>query len=360
MKSFTRLVLQRKRTRISQPAQRHPRAPIDSDYWAPAALISLMPTEPSKNDTPRLEWASKPDTVERVTLPFQVVETINESRATREAQTGSLFGSEEPSTADGWRNKLIWGDNRLIAASLMEELAGHVALVYIDPPFDTGTDFSFRTKVGDEAVTKEPSIIEEHAYSDTWGAGRSSYLRMMYERLLMIHQLLSDQGSLYLHCASTVSHYLKVLCDEVFGSDGFRNEIIWKRTSSHNDAKRYAEIHDTILYYAKSTEAVWNSQHSEHNEDYIKSHYSRTDDLGRRYRLDNIIRSASMGARPNLAYEYEGYTPAWGWRVSKPKLEVIDAEGGLVGRRAAHRTSFDTWTKCLALQCRRSGTTFRQ
>src|SRR5471032_3014738 len=160
----------------------------------------------AKNQVPRLEWSTKPMTVERVALPFQVVETINESRATREAQRGSLFGELGGSTSDGWRNKLIWGDNKLIAASLLRAFAGQVKLIYIDPPFDTGTDFSFRTKIGDEQVTKQPSIIEEHAYSDTWGAGRSSYLRMMHERIVLIWELLSDGGSFYLHCAPNVSH----------------------------------------------------------------------------------------------------------------------------------------------------------
>ena len=126
----------------------------------------------------RLEWDGKPTQVERLSLPFQTVETINESRATRERDAGSLFGAGEQEAT--WRNQLIWGDNKLVMSSLLKEFAGQIKLIYIDPPFDTGADFSVQVGVGDETVTKEPSILEEHAYRDTWGAGQDSYLSMIY------------------------------------------------------------------------------------------------------------------------------------------------------------------------------------
>jgi adenine-specific DNA-methyltransferase len=141
----------------------------------------------------RLEWEGKPTNVERLSLPFQTVETINESRATRERDTGSLLG-QGPSTGSP-HNLLIWGDNKLVMSSLLKEYAGQVKLVYIDPPFDTGADFSYRVDIGEGAVEKLPSILEEHAYRDTWGAGKNSYLTMLYERLVLIHELLADDGS---------------------------------------------------------------------------------------------------------------------------------------------------------------------
>src|SRR3989442_9368472 len=127
--------------------------------------------------------------VPRVSLPFQVIETINESRATREAdklpRQQSLFdiyeGKEGDTFEEGWRNKLIWGDNLLVMGSLLEKFAGKIDLIYIDPPFDTGSDFSFKVLVGsddDPLPGKEPSIIEGHAYPDTWGYGSDSYLNM--------------------------------------------------------------------------------------------------------------------------------------------------------------------------------------
>jgi adenine specific DNA methylase Mod len=166
--------------------------------------------------------------VPRVNLPFQVIERVNESRATREAKktsTPSLFdfyaGKEGDTFEDGWRNKLIWGDNLLVMGSLLEKFAGKVDLIYIDPPFATGTDFSFSAQIGEkgEEIEKEQSLIEEKAYRDTWGKGNESYFSMMRQRLIQIRDLLSPKGSLFLHCDWHKGHYLKVLCDEVFGPD---------------------------------------------------------------------------------------------------------------------------------------------
>jgi adenine-specific DNA-methyltransferase len=175
--------------------------------------------------------------VPRVSLPFQVIETINESRATREAQkTKSLGlfdvyeGKEGDTFAAGWRNKLIWGDNLLVMGSLREKFAGKIDLIYIDPPFDTGSDFSFRTMVAgddDPVPGKEPSAIEEKAYRDTWGAGYESYLSMIRDRVLLLHDLLADTGSIFVHLDVHTGPYVKVLMDDIFGQDNFQNEIAW-------------------------------------------------------------------------------------------------------------------------------------
>jgi DNA modification methylase len=157
-----------------------------------------------------------------------------------------------------------------------------------------------------------------------------AYLAMMAPRLVELRRVLKPTGSLYLHCDPTASHYLRMLLDAVFGPAMFRNEIIWKRTSSHNDARKFADVCDYILYFARGKAATWNAQHQAHNEKYLRSHYNRATPDGRPYRLDNIIRSASMGPRPNLAYEYKGFTPPWGWRVILPKLNALDAAGRLM------------------------------
>jgi adenine-specific DNA-methyltransferase len=285
---------------------------------------------PSRDGIPRLAWSTKPTTVERVALPFQIVETINESRATREAERDSLFALGETEVGN-WRNKLVWGDNKLVTASLLEQFAGKVKLVYIDPPFDTGSDFSFRVKVGDETLTKTPSVIEELAYRDTWGAGRSSYLQMMYERLVLISDLLVENGSLYLHCGPTVSHYLKVMCDEIFGSENFRNEIVWKRKAGRGEtnsaAIRFGVTTESILFYAKSPATTFNRQYGESNPAYIASKFTHVDENGRRYQLDNL---SSPSPRPNLTYEYKGYSPPpKGWAVSRERMEEMEREGRL-------------------------------
>lgn len=183
---------------------------------------------------PELVWPGKYDehgqrVVNRgVALPFQVVETIKEGRATRAAGvTADLFAAK-PSGQDEWRNKLIWGDNLLVMASLREQFAGKVDLIYIDPPFGTGSDFSFKVLVGDgddPVPGKEPSLMEEKAYRDTWGGGLSSYLSMLAARLELLRDLLSDSGSIFVHLDVHVGPYVKVLMDEIFGRENFQNEI---------------------------------------------------------------------------------------------------------------------------------------
>ena len=157
--------------------------------------------------------------VPRVNLPFQVIETINESRASREAkkvgQQMSLFdfweAKEGETFEEGWRNKLIWGDNLLVMGSLLEKFAGKIDLIYIDPPFATGADFSFISQVGegDLKVTKDQSIIEEKAYRDTWGRGHNTYLTMLYDRFIIMKDLLNETGCIYIHLDWHVGHFVK-------------------------------------------------------------------------------------------------------------------------------------------------------
>src|SRR5476649_1355313 len=152
-----------------------------------------------------------------------------------------------------------------------------------------------------------------------------AYLTMMANRLLQLHRVLKSTGSLYLHCDPTASHYLKIVLDGVFGKQNYCNEIIWQRTSSHNDSKKWMDVHDVIFYYVKSDEAIWNATFTEHDPEYVKEFYRYEDKRGV-YRLDHIIRSKTMGPRPNLSYEYKGYKPEWGWRTVREKLEVLDKE----------------------------------
>jgi DNA modification methylase len=204
-----------------------------------------------------LVWEGKRTQVERIALPFQVVETINVSRATRE-DTPLLTGlrtnpaPDANPEGDGWRNKLIWGDNKYVLASLLEEFAGKIDLIYIDPPFDIGDNFSFRIQIGEMEVGKEPSIIEETAYRDTWGRGVDSYLQMMYDRLVLMRDLLTESGSIYVHMDWHVGHYVKLVLDEVFGRDRFQNEIVWKYTKYQmRQMSRFAANSDRLLFYSK-------------------------------------------------------------------------------------------------------------
>src|SRR5205809_1034538 len=174
----------------------------------------------------------------RIALPFQTVETVNESAQDRRRNL-ELFATGRDTE---WRNRLIWGDKKYVLPSLLPEFAGKVNLIYIDPPFDTGADFSFTAAVPDAdeddgsiSFTKQPSIIEQKAYRDTWGRGLDSYLQWFYETVVLLHELLAENGSRYVHLDWHVCHYAKTLLDEVFGAAGFVNEIVWKRQSAKGD-----------------------------------------------------------------------------------------------------------------------------
>lgn len=236
-----------------------------------------------------------------------------------------------------------------------------VDLIYLDPPFKSNQNYNMIYKT----FTGRPVPEQADAFCDTWEMDAEkerlaktmpvlmrekgvedyyvefwrlwvqalqhtqphlmAYLIYMVQRLLYMKTILKSTGSVYLHCDPTASHYIKIMMDGIFGHQNFRNEIIWQRTGSHNDAKRFAPVHDVILYYSKSDRGViWNPQYQKPSEKYVASHYNRVDAKGRKYRLDNIIRSASMGPRPNLVYEYRGVTPEWGWRVERPKLKRLD------------------------------------
>jgi DNA modification methylase len=228
----------------------------------------------------------------RVTLPFQTVETVNESAADRR-HTLELFGQHRPTE---WRNRLVWGDKKYVLPSLLAEFAGKVNLIYIDPPFATDADFSFTASVPNHpdqedddpaSFLKKPSIIEHKAYRDTWGRGLDSYLQWFYETVVVLHELLHETGSLYVHLDWHVGHYAKAILDEVFGHNCFHTEIIWKRTSSHNDPPCYGNIHDSLFFYTKGKEYTWNIQYTDYSKEYIEAEF-REDKDGKLVKYENL------------------------------------------------------------------------
>jgi DNA modification methylase len=219
-----------------------------------------------------LIWNGKTSEVTNVVLPFQVIEQIDEPREGKEFGDGGTLFDTSGKQITGWTNKLIWGDNKLILSSLKNgpmrkeiEAQGGLKLVYIDPPFDVGADFSMNIEIGEggetENFTKKPSVIEEIAYRDTWGKGADSFIAMIYERLKLIHGLLAEDGSIYLHCDYRVSGYLRLVLDEVFGKDNFQNEIIWHFIKGASGNDRFGRKHQTIFWYSKSNK--WNFNRNE-------------------------------------------------------------------------------------------------
>lgn len=222
-------------------------------------------TVPVVNITkPELIWPGKYDSqgnrvIDRgVALPFQVVETIQEGRATREPGRSADLFSAKPSGEAAWRNKLIWGDNLLVMASLLEEFAGKVDLIYVDPPFHSGADFGITTQIGDADLSKSPSVLEEKAYRDTWGAGLTSYLPWLECRLALIRQLLSPRGSVFVHLDWHVGHHARILLDDIFGAKNFRNEIVWYYYNRFAaDGQNFGRKHDNIFWYCRSHEVIY-------------------------------------------------------------------------------------------------------
>ncbi len=253
------------------------------------------------DDTREVEllWNGKTNEVTNTVLPFQVIEQIDEPRSDEKIGLQSTLFDDSGRQLTGWTNKLIWGDNKLILSSLANgpmrkdiEAQGGLKLIYIDPPFDVGADFSMDITIGDgneeESFVKKPSVIEEIAYRDTWGKGSDSFIAMIYERLKLMHNLLADDGSIYVHCDWRVNSYLRLVLDEIFGKDRFSNEIVWRYSGWNKKlSSSFEKRHDSILFYSKSDKPVFNSYFKpwESKEAYVKARKQKIlrDDDGREY-----------------------------------------------------------------------------
>ena len=213
-----------------------------------------------------LFWNGRKEDITNIALPFHSIEHIDEPRKETDKPQDDLFATDlRGRQIKGWTNKLIWGDNKLILSSLVNgamreeiENQGGLKLIYIDPPFAVGADFSFNIEIGGETAEKKQSIIEEIAYRDTWGKGISSYLTMMYERLKLMHSLLAADGSIYVHCDWRVVSQLRLLLNDIFGSDNFINHIAYCYTGPTNQKRNFPRKHDHILLFGKSDKRIFN------------------------------------------------------------------------------------------------------
>src|SRR5664279_3647858 len=221
-----------------------------------------------------LVWNGKTSEVCNIVLPFQVIEQVDEPRAEKpeDASMQMDMFDERGRQLKGWTNKLIWGDNKLILSSLKNgplreeiEKQGSIKLIYIDPPFDVGADFSMDIEIGGDTFTKKPNVLEELAYRDTWGKGADSFIAMIYERLALMRDLLAEDGSIYVHCDWRVNSLIRLALDEVFGSQNLISEIAWRRTTSTGSSKaishRFPTNHETIFLCGKSDKYLYNRQY---------------------------------------------------------------------------------------------------
>jgi len=270
----------------------------------------------------------------RIALPFQTIETVNEGTEAR-YRALELFAAGRETE---WRNRLIWGDKKYVLPSLLPEFAGKVNLIYIDPPFDTGANFSFTATIPDHpdtpedettAFTKEPSILEQKAYRDTWGRGLDSYLQWFYEGAALLRELLTEDGSIYVHLDWHVGHYAKAVLDEVFGGQCCQNEIIWKRTSARSDSHTYNHIHDSVFLYTKSDKYVYTVQYTPYDQSYTDNFYRYTDEgMGRRFRVSDLMAAGTR--KGSSGQPWRGVDPNTRgnhWKYTIEKLEELDREG---------------------------------
>lgn len=281
-----------------------------------------------------LVWNGKTAEVCSVDLPFQIIEVVDEPRAEEADSQGALFTVDDRGRQKaGWTNKLIWGDNKLILSSLKSgvmrdeiEKEGGLKLIYIDPPFDVGADFSMDVEIGDETFEKKANVLEEIAYRDTWGKGADSYIAMIYERLSLMRDLLANDGSIYVHCDYRVNWAIRCVLDEVFGKENFKNEISWRRSYSHNDGKKFGAITDTIFWYAKSDNWIYNKIFIPRTEKETKQEYPHIDEsTGKRYK--SVSMNAAGHGEPK-EFGVKGFiSPPAGthWRWSQERInEAIE------------------------------------
>jgi len=202
-----------------------------------------------------------------------------------------LLGDATTADAQPWTNRLIYGDNLLAMAALLAgdehtpSLRGKVDLIYIDPPFDSKADYRTKVTLPGMELEQKPTVIEQFAYSDTWSDGTASYLAMITPRLILMRELLADTGSIYVHLDWHISHYVKIVLDEVFGKKNFRNEIVWSYFGfKRSTARKFPQKHDLLFSYAKGENYTWQTQYKPHNPEYLKRF--KPDETGRLCRSD--------------------------------------------------------------------------
>jgi site-specific DNA-methyltransferase (adenine-specific)/adenine-specific DNA-methyltransferase len=242
-----------------------------------------------------LVWNGKTREVCTAILPFQTLEHIDEPRKEKTAES-ELAIDTGGRQVKGWTNKLIWGDNKLILSSLKSgalrrqiEDAGGLKLIYIDPPFDVGADFSMDIEIGGETFHKEPNLLEQIAYRDTWGRGADSFISMIYERLWLMKDLMHPEGSIYVHCDWRVNAFVRAAMNEVFGSGAFLNEIIWRKGSffgPSNNLSQFPKNHDSIYLYRSRDSWCFNLPREDYQESTLKQ-YKYHDEKGK-YRIQEL------------------------------------------------------------------------
>lgn len=238
------------------------------------------------------------------------------------AQLKERYGEE----VNGWINKIFWGDNLQVMSHMLKDYRGKIDLIYIDPPFDSKAQYKKTIKVKNNDISNDMMSFEEKQYNDIWT--NDEYLQFMYERIIIMHQLLSDKGSIWVHCDMSKGHYIKILLDEVFGPNNFVNQITWKRTFAHGDmgqgAKHLGRISDYILVYKKSDNVKLNSVYTPYEREYVERVFKYKDEDGRRWQSVSLT-APGGAAKGNPFYEFLGVSRYW--QYSKENMLKLYNEG---------------------------------
>ena len=274
------------------------------------------------------------------------------------AQLKESYGAD----VDGWMNKIFWGDNLQVMSHLLKQFRGQIDLIYIDPPFDSKAQYKKTIKIKSQDVSNDMMSFEEIQYNDIWT--NDAYLQFLYERLILMRELLKDTGSIWVHCDQSKGHYIKVLMDEIFGQDNFVNQITWKRTFAHGDmgqgAKHLGRISDYIFVYGISPKLKINSVYTPYEQSYIDRVFSGKDDDGRRWQSVSLT-APGGAAKGNPSYEFLGVTRYWQYsQANMQKLynegKIYQSKPGAVPRRKMYLDEAkgiplqDIWTDIVPVQ----------
>lgn len=278
----------------------------------------------------------------------QVVERIQRGMPLYEMEKQEQIG-DNPN-----HNMVIRGEC-LSACAYLKDKGIEVDLVYIDPPFASGADYAKKVYVRrnpkvaaairqaeEELDLEELRAFEEKMYGDVWEKER--YLNWMYENLMAIKSVMSDEASIYVHLDYHIGHYVKILLDEIFGEDDYISEIIWKRTTSHAQKEGFANVHDSIFHYSKGGDYCWNPQYQPHSKKHIEKYYSNEDEDGRKYALDNLT---APGEGPSRTFFGVTLAPPAGthWRYSQENIDDLCEKGLIVmtgNNRPRYKRYLDT------------------
>ena len=287
---------------------------------------------------PMLTWVGKRPLSRVTAFPAQLVETF--APGGNPAGAGSEVWADWPAAYP--RGGLLFhGDNKEVLAHLLANgFRGKVKLIYIDPPFDSGADYvrkvTLRGAKGTAKIEGEGYTLgEQIQYTDIWA--NDNYLQFMYERLLLLKELLAEDGNIFMHCDSRKSHLLRCVMDEIFGPENFRNEIVREkqRGGKHHVKRSLGSIHDAIFHYSKSEEFIWNEFRRDIPDRIILERYPYEDEKGRYALADCTNYKVS---RPNLTYEFLGFYRTWKWTQEEMQRkyqegEVVQVAPGRVPRR---------------------------